>query len=111
MNMQFIRIVDRESTNPAMSNNGGDYDFGRVVAVRDGKPVAVRYWTSAEFPYCPHSGNFNECEERQGCGDVAPMDARDVEGWQDGELMTGEDAERAAWRYEQGGRFFQHFSK
>ena len=109
MNTQFYRIIDRESTNPAMSSNGGDYDFGRTVAVQDGQPVAVRYWTSADFPYCPHSGRFDECEERYGCGDAAPMDARDVEGWQQGELLEGEDAARAMRRYEQGSRFFLHF--
>jgi hypothetical protein len=108
--VNFFRIVDRESTNPIMSNNGGDYDFGRTVAVRDGVPVAVRYWTSADFDYCPHSGTFNRCEERNGCGEPAPMHPSDVEGWQSGELLAGEDAERAQWRFEQGSRFFRHFS-
>ena len=108
MNVQFYTIADRESTNPAMNSNGGDYDFGRTVAVVDGQPVAVRYWTSADFPYCPHSGRFNECEERF-CEGPEPFDPSYVEGWQSGELLTGEDHERQAWRFEQGDRFFLHF--
>ena len=111
MNVEFRMIVDRESTNPAMSSNGGDYDFGRTVVAEDGKPVAVRYWTSAEFDYCPHCGVFNRCEERRGCGDPAPMDARDVEGWQDAPALEGEDAERALWRWESDpARFYQVFA-
>ena len=108
MNVQFFSIVDRESTNPAMSTNGGDYDFGRTVAVVDGQPVAVRFWTSADFPFCPHSGRFDECDERF-CEGPQPFDPSYVEGWQSGELLTGEDHERQAWRFEQGDRFFLHF--
>lgn len=59
MNIEFYRIVDRKSENSALSNNGGDYDFGRTVAVQDGAPVAVRYWTSADFDYCPICGVFD----------------------------------------------------
>ena len=109
MNMQFYRIIDRESTNPLMSSNGGDYDFGRTVAVQNGQPVAVRFWTSVDFPYCPHSGHFDECEERRGCDDAAPFEPSYVEGWQQGELLKGDDAARALWRFEQGSRFFLHF--
>ena len=109
-NVQFYCVVDRESTNPQMSNNGGDYDFGRTIAVRDGVPVAVRYWTSADFEYCPHSGVFNRCEERNGCGDPAPMQPADIEGWEAGELLAGKDAEIALRRYESGGDCFQHFT-
>ena len=100
MTIEFRDIIDRESTNPAMSNNGGDYDFGRIVVIEDGKPVAVRYWTSAEFPYCPHCGMFNECEERNGCGDPAPMHPSDIEGWEAAPVLEGEAADRAMWRWE-----------
>ena len=100
MNIEFRDIVDRESTNPAMSNNGDDYDFGRIVVVKDGVPVAVRYWTSAGFPYCPHCGMFNRCEERNGCGDPAPMQAGDVEGWEDAPILEGNRLETAIWRWE-----------
>lgn len=108
MNVQFYHVVDRMSSNPAMSANGGDYDFGRTVAVRDGKPVGVRFWTSADFEFCPHSGTFNRCDER--CEGAEPFDARLVEGWENGELLEGEDADRALYRFDQGDRFFLHFS-
>lgn len=110
MDVQFYCIIDRKSTNPAMSDNGGDYDFGRTVVVAHGQPVAVCYWTSAEFDYCPHTGRFNRCEERNGCGDPAPMEPRDVEGWQAGRLLEGKDAEFAVWRWENDPtRFYQVF--
>ena len=106
-NIKFVRIVDRESTNPAMSNNGGDYDFGRTVAIQNGKPVGVRYWTSADFDFCPHSGHFDRCTER--CEEPEPFHPSYVEGWESGEELEGEDAERAAWRFAQGDKFFLHF--
>lgn len=89
MNAQFYVIVDRESTNPAMSNDGGDYDFGRTVAVVDGVPVAVREWTSADFDYCPLCGSFDShsADECHTGGKAAPSQA---DGWQDGELLTDE---------------------
>lgn len=108
MTTQFYSITDRKSTNPTMSHDGGDYDFGRTIAVEDGVPVAVRFWTSADaFDFCPHSGSFNRCDER--CEGPEPFDASYVAGWKDGELLTGDDTARAAWRYEQGSRFFLHF--
>ena len=99
MTTEFRVIVDRESTNPAMSRNGGDYDFGRTIVVEDGKPVAVRYWTSADFDYCPHRGTFDRCEERF-CETPEPMHPSHIEGWEDAPVLEGDDARRAAWRWE-----------
>lgn len=111
MTIEFRSIVDRESTNPAMSSDGGDYDFGRTVVVEDGKPVAVRFWTSADFDYCPHGGHFNRCEEHRGCGDPAPLDARAIAGWETAPVLEGRAAEIAAWRWEnRRTEMFQVFS-
>ena len=38
--IKFYRVVDRESEDWSKSNNGGDYEEGRTVAVRDGIPFA-----------------------------------------------------------------------
>ena len=108
MGIQFYEITDQEPRDPEgrFSSNGGDYWFGRTVAVSDGVPVAVRFWTSAEFPYCPHGGHFGECGES--C-EAAPFDESYVTGWESGELMTGEKAERAARLLMAGNTYFLHF--
>lgn len=80
MGVKFYRIVDREPEDPRMSNDGGDYRFGRTVAVEDGKPVAIRYWTSADFDYCPLCGRF----DRHAAEDCPHMGADESEaaGWE-----------------------------
>lgn len=110
MSIEFRMILDRASENPAMSNNGGDYDFGRTIVVKDGRPVAVRYWTSADFDYCPHSGSFNRCEERRGCGDAGTPYPADIEGWESAAILDGNDREIASWRWEKDpARFYKVF--
>ena len=110
--VKFYGVTDQEPRDPEgrFSTNGGDYWFGRTIAVCDGVPVAVRFWTSAEFAYCPHSGHFGECDEWN-CADAVPFDASYVVGWQDGELLTGERHDRAMWRFERGSEFFLHFKQ
>jgi hypothetical protein len=56
--LKFYRLVDHESTDPARSVDGGDYSWGRVVAVKGGTPVGVYHWSSAGFPHCPRCGGF-----------------------------------------------------
>jgi hypothetical protein len=110
--IKFYEITDAEPRDPEgrFSTNGGDYWFGRTVAVKDGTPVAVRYWTSAEFQYCPHSGGFYECDHDD-CYEPGPMRPEDIAGWEQGELMTGEKAERAMRRYTDGSIYFFHFTQ
>jgi len=65
--MQAYIVTTRESENPLMSNNGGDYDFGYTLLVETatGKVIGGRHWTSAEFDYCPGCGSFRrdcDCE-------------------------------------------------
>ena len=101
MTTQFYRIIDRKSENSAMSNDGGDYDFGRIVAVQDGNPVAVRFWTSADFDYCPLCGNF----DRHSVEDCPAFGAemREADGWQNGELLTGATHDNSMHRLNNGG--------
>lgn len=86
----FVRIVDRESTNRAMSNNGGDYDFGRTIAVQYDRPIGVRYWTSADFPYCPKCGQFDSHTSKD-CP-VSEASMADAKGWESGAPITDQRA-------------------
>lgn len=89
--IKYYTVTDIESTNPAMSNNGGDYYFGRTIAVNVSAnppvPLAVTHWTSAEFEYCPLCGKFetnmDEHIERWH-SDKDRAAASDGEGWDRG---------------------------
>lgn len=86
----FIRIVDREPENTAHCFNGGDYRMGRIVAISGQKnPVAMYYWTSADFDYCNRCDSFghSDCDRR-----IA--EPSEVAGWEDGEQI--DDPERIA---------------
>jgi hypothetical protein len=90
--LKFYEIVDRESVNPSLSRNGGDYDFWRVVAVQDGAPIAVSYRTGADVDYyCAYCGDFGHMESE--CWRFG-ADLAEVAGWENGRLLTGEEAER-----------------
>ena len=95
--LYFIEVVDRESTNTAMSNNGGDYSFSRIIAVRNGEPVAVYHWTSSDLDYCGRCGTFERSAHEH-------YDAResDCRGWQTGIVLHGERHERWLGRYVNG---------
>jgi len=83
----FVIIIDRESTDPRKASNGGDYDEGRTIAIEDGRPVAVRFWSSADLAYCPHVGKYAECDED--CEGVLAS-AKDAEGWEQGQPLATE---------------------
>lgn len=98
-NIRYFNVTDIESTNPAQSNNGGDYYFGRTIAVNvdTGTPLAVSYWTSADFDYCPVCGTFTRVDEEH-CGrwhspyDRASQSAGN--GWENGRKSSA----RHNWR-------------
>lgn len=100
-NILFVRIVDRESQSTTR-NNGGDYDFGRTVAVRGREAVGVRYWTSADFAYCPNCGCF---DTHSAC--PCPFtfaDHADVKGWGEGRVITDpQTLKNLEWWWEHGG--------
>ena len=87
MRVRFMVVIDRESVDSRMNANGGDYDFGRTVAIQDGQPVAVRFWASSDFQYCPHEGRFGECEP--GCISTT-LPASAAEGWETGQPLATE---------------------
>ena len=97
--IQYFNVTDIESKNPSMSNNGGDYYSGRTIAVNvdTGTPLAVSYWTSADFDYCPVCGTFTRVDEEH-CGrwhsprDRAPQSAGN--GWENGRKSSA----RHNWR-------------
>lgn len=62
----FISVTDRYADNPQMSNNGGDYYFGRTIAQRNGNNFGVYHWTSAEFSYCSKCGRFTAHNDYDG---------------------------------------------
>jgi hypothetical protein len=82
--MKFYRIVDRWSEDPRLSSTGGDYDYGRIVAVDDG-PVGVCHWTSADFDYCSHCGTFShaQCEAKAAKSDLRLQGVEVVEVTED----------------------------
>lgn len=84
MALEFYVITDIIPDRPELSSNGGDYYFGRTVAVKNGLPVAVRFWTSAEFDYCTHSGHFGDCDR---CGDDERASEKDFDGWLGGDRI------------------------
>lgn len=98
-NIKFFRVVDREPEDWSKSSNGGDYEEGRTIAVQDGNPIAVRFWSSWDGGFCHLCGRYEpfECN----CNNVAQ--ATDFEGWQNGELLTGWAEELANSRLENGG--------
>jgi len=83
--IEFFVIIDRESENPERSSNGGDYTEGRTVAVETSErtPFAVRYWSSADFDYCPQCGRYGTCDHE----DLSPTDY-EFAGWETGEKIT-----------------------
>lgn len=101
--IEFYVVTDRESENTAMSNNGGDYYFGRTIAVEDGTPVAVRYWTSADFDFCPICGSFDS-HDADDCPCLG-AEAREADGWEKGEKLAGDKRDVAAARFNGHGYF------
>jgi len=89
--IRFFVVTDRESERPELSNNGGDYDEGRTVAVYNGEPVAVRYWSSWDGGFCNLCGRYEPFE----CGCQGDGDTK---GWETGEELTGDKHEMALAR-------------
>ncbi len=88
MTTKFYRIVDREPEDSRMSNDGGDYRFGRTVAVEDNKLMAIRYFTSADFAYCPLCGNFDRHSYEE-CPRLGANES-EAEGWESWPEVTDE---------------------
>jgi len=62
MKNKYFRLVTRDTTNPAMSHDGGDYSFGVTVVVLGSHQIAGRHWTSCDaFEYCRSCGTFGSC--------------------------------------------------
>lgn len=98
--LTFVRIVDREPVDPNHSFNGGDYRMGRTVVVSGGThPIAMRYWTSADFDYCERCDTFghSNCDRRT-------ADPSEVAGWENGETVAdAERVERLSREFKNGG--------
>jgi len=62
--VQEISITDIVPRDPSRSSNGGDYYYGHTYYSLRDKPK-IRFWTSAEFPYCPVFGAFRNCTPSQ----------------------------------------------
>jgi hypothetical protein len=88
MRIRFYEVIDRESTNPSLSYDGGDYSFWRVIAVAWNTPIAVSYRTSASFDYCALCGNFGHPESR--CWHFG-ANFIETKGWKKGRLLKGEE--------------------
>lgn len=91
--IEYFKVTDIESSNPAHSNNGGDYYFGRIVAVNTAAsiPLAVRYWTSAEFDYCPLCGQFQDTSDEHFERWHSKHDRlllAEAEGWENGSVTS-----------------------
>ena len=86
---KFVVVIDRESTDSRRSHNGGDYTEGRTIAIDpDGQPVAVRFWSSSDFEYCPHEGVYKECDDS--CEMLPPASLADAKGWEQGQPLDPE---------------------
>lgn len=94
----FFAVTDREPVDWSQSNNGGDYHEGRTIAVREGAPFAVRYWSSYDDGCCPRCGRYDPFE--RDCA-TAPSE-RDFSGWASGEMLTGEAHELNLRRLQRG---------
>ena len=47
-----------ESTNPSLSNNGGEYSFFEQAILLDGEEVGAICTTSSSYSYCEWEGSF-----------------------------------------------------
>ena len=99
MTIKFYRVIDRKPEHPELSNNGGDYQEGRTVAVEDGKILGVRFWSSWDGGFCHLCGKYEPFE----CNCETVPDERDWEGWETGEVLSGWDEELALSRLRNGG--------
>ena len=97
--VRFVVVVDRESVDSRMGHQGGDYAAGRTIAIQDGQPVAVRFWSSADYAYCPHEGRYGECSED--CEGVVAR-PEDFAGLESGEPLDPELVTLAKARLETG---------
>ena len=97
----FVRLVDREPENTAHCFDGGDYRMGRTVVISGEKsPIAMRYWTSADFDYCTRCDSFghSDCDRRT-------AEPYEVAGWEDGEVIGDPERIDRLEREFRAGRF------
>ena len=97
--IEFYVITDRYSERPELSSNGGGYTEGRTIAVRNGKPIGIRYWTSSELGYCNLCGSYGPFE----CNNDHTPFPRDLIDWKKGKCLEGEHYEIAFNRLYNGG--------
>lgn len=81
-NVKRVRLNDYSEYESGKSNNGGCYGFWTDYnRVENGWEVS--YGTTADFPYCPCCGSFNEHydyeEEGYICGDFEVVSAEELE--------------------------------
>lgn len=102
--VKFYRIVDREPEDPRMSNDGGDYRFGRIVAVEGSRLMAIRHFTSADFQFCHLCGNFDRHSYEE-CPCLGAEES-EAEGWQTWPEVTDPGTiARLLTMYETAGKF------
>jgi len=88
MEIRFYEVIDRKSTNPSLSHDGGDYTFWRIIAVVGNTPIAVSYRTSSYFPYCSYCGDFSHTES--GCWRFGANSA-ETRDWEKGRRLEGKE--------------------
>src|SRR5574343_1468419 len=59
---ESLTICTRESENPSLRNNGGDYDFYETYKRVSENEFEVSYSTSSDFEYCDKEGSFQSCK-------------------------------------------------
>ena len=52
-------VCTRESTNPLMSSDGGDYNYYETPILMNGEKVGVLHSSSSEFSMCQLTGRFD----------------------------------------------------
>lgn len=74
-----VTIEDLSEYDPERCNNGGCYSFWTKYVREKNNQFRVEYGTSADFPYCPVCGSFNEHydwdEGEYVCGDFSRVSA------------------------------------
>lgn len=72
-NIKRVRFCDYTEYDSEKCNNGGCYGFWTDYNRLENGNWEVSYGTTADFPYCPCCGSFNEHydydEEEYTCGD------------------------------------------
>lgn len=58
-----VVITDNEGGCPLECNTGGKYFYSTVYIFKNNNSAEVKYTTSAEFDFCPHTAWFMSCAD------------------------------------------------